>query len=201
MKILYFLTYCKYKYRLIPRKVAVFGAWVLDTKVCHTYSSMLFHFEQASWPLFRAEITLLCMEGQGLDKESIFSVWVHFSSVVSDSLQPHRLQHARPPCPSPTSEFTQTHAHWVSDAIQPFHPLSSPSPPTFSLSQHQGLFKWVSSLHQVARVLAFQLQHQSFQCIFRTDFFKMDWFDLHAAQGTLKSLLQHHSSKPSILRY
>ena len=66
--------------------------------------------------------------------------------------------------------FTQTHVHWVGGAIQPSHPLSSPFPPTFNLSQHQGLFKWVSSLHQVAKVLEFQLQHQSFQWIFRTDF-------------------------------
>ena len=66
-------------------------------------------------------------------------------------------------------EFTQTHVHWVSDAIQPSHPLSSPSP-TFNLSQHQGLFQWISSSHQVAKVLDFQLQHQSFQWIFRTDF-------------------------------
>ena len=66
-------------------------------------------------------------------------------------------------------EFTQSHVHWVSDAIQPSHPLSSPSPPTLSLSQHQGLFKWVSSSHQVAKVLEFQLQHQSFQWIFRAD--------------------------------
>ena len=67
-------------------------------------------------------------------------------------------------------ELTQTHVHWVSDAIQPSHPLSSPSPPAFDLSQHQGLFKWVSSSHQVAKVLEFQLQHQSFQWTFRTDF-------------------------------
>ena len=67
-------------------------------------------------------------------------------------------------------EFTQTHVHWVSDAIQPSHPLSSPSPPAFNLSQHQGLFKWVSSSHQVTKVLEFQLQHQSFQWIFRDDF-------------------------------
>ena len=67
-------------------------------------------------------------------------------------------------------EFTQTHVHWVGDAIQPFHPLSSPSPPAFNLSQHQGLFQWVSSSHQVAKVLEFWLQHQSFQWIFRTDF-------------------------------
>ena len=66
-------------------------------------------------------------------------------------------------------EFTQTHVHWVGDAIQPCHPLSSPSPPAFSLSQHQGLFKWVSSLHQVAKVLEVQLQHQSFQWTPRTD--------------------------------
>ena len=67
-------------------------------------------------------------------------------------------------------EFTQTHVHWVDDAIQPSHPLSSPSPAAFNLSQHQGLFKWVSSTHQVVKVLEFQLQHQSFQWIFRTDF-------------------------------
>ena len=67
-------------------------------------------------------------------------------------------------------EFTQTHVHWVSDAIQPSHPLSSPSPPGFNLSQHPGLFKWVSSSHQVVKILEFQLQHQSFQWIFRTDF-------------------------------
>ena len=66
-------------------------------------------------------------------------------------------------------EFTQTHAHWVSDAIKPSHPLSSPSPPAFNLSQHQGLFKWVSSLHHVAKGLEFQLQHQSFQWTPRTD--------------------------------
>ena len=67
-------------------------------------------------------------------------------------------------------EFTQTHVRWVGDAIQPSHPLSSPSPTPFNLSQQQGLFQWVSSLDQVARVLEFQCQCQSFQWIFRTDF-------------------------------
>ena len=66
-------------------------------------------------------------------------------------------------------EFTQTHVHWVGDAIQPSHPLASPSTPTFNLSQHQGFFKRISSLHQVAKVSEFQLQHQSFKWIFRTD--------------------------------
>ena len=67
-------------------------------------------------------------------------------------------------------ELAQTHVHWVGDAIQPSHPLSSPSPPALNLFQLQGLFQWVSSSHQVAKVLEFQLQHQSFQWIFRTDF-------------------------------
>ena len=71
-------------------------------------------------------------------------------------------------------EFTQTHVHWVGDAIQPSHPLSSPSSPAFNLSQHQGLFQWVSSFHQVAKVLEYQLQHQSFQLIFRIDFLSYD---------------------------
>ena len=65
-------------------------------------------------------------------------------------------------------ELTQTHVHWVGDSIQPSHPLSSPSFPTFSLSQHEGLFQWGSSSHQVAKVL--ELQQESFQWIFRTDF-------------------------------
>ena len=67
-------------------------------------------------------------------------------------------------------ELTQTHVHWVSDVIQPSHPLSSPSAPAFNLSQHQSLFQWVSSSHQVAKVLELQLQHRSFQWIFRVDF-------------------------------
>ena len=65
--------------------------------------------------------------------------------------------------------ITQTHVHWVGDAVQPSHLLLSPSPPIFSLSKHQGLFKWVSSSHELAKVLEFQLQHQSFQWILRTD--------------------------------
>ena len=96
------------------------------------------------------------------------------------------------------SEFTETHVHWVSYAIQPSHPLLSPSPPAFNLSQHQGLFKWVSSSHQVAKVLEIQLQHQPFQWIFGLISFRMNRFDLLAVQGTLKSLLQHHSSKASL---
>ena len=87
-------------------------------------------------------------------------------------------------------ELAQTHVYRVGDAIQPSYPLSSPSPPAFSLSHHQGAFQWFSSSHQVAKVLLLQLQHQSFPWIFRVDFFY---------EGTLKSLLQNHSSKASVL--
>ena len=82
--------------------------------------------------------------------------------VVSNSLRSHGLQHTRPPCPChQLPEFTPTHVHQVGDAIQPSHPLSAPFPPAFYLSQHEGLFQWVSSLHQMAKVLEFQLPSSS----------------------------------------
>ena len=93
-------------------------------------------------------------------------------------------------------EFAQTHVLWVDVAIQPSHPLSSTSPPAFNLSQHQGLFQWVSSSHQVAKGLATWCPSNEYAGLIS---FRIDWFDLLAAQGTLRSLLQHHSSKESIL--
>ena len=88
-----------------------------------------------------------------------FEYYVQFSSVavMSDSLRP--TNHSTPGLPVyyQLLEFTQTHVRWVGDAIQPSHPLSSPSPPALNLSQHQSLFQWVSSLHEVAKVLEFQL--------------------------------------------
>ena len=105
----------------------------------------------------------------------IKSMWssqsVQFShSVVSTLFDPMDCSTPGFPVHHQFPEFTQTHVHWVGDAIQPSHPLSSPCPPTFNLFQHQGLFQSVSSLQQVAKVLEFQLQHQSFQWIFRIDF-------------------------------
>ena len=88
-------------------------------------------------------------------KEILFNQFSR--SVVSDSLRPHESQHARPPCHHQLPEFTPTHVHQVSDAIQPSHPLSSPSPPAPNPSQHQGLFQWVNSSHELAKVLEFQL--------------------------------------------
>ena len=91
-------------------------------------------------------------------------------------------------------EFTQTRVHWVGDAIQPSHPSSSPSPPALNLSQHQGLrIRWPKYWS-----FSFSISHcNEHPGLFS---FRMDWLDLLTVQGTLKSLLQHHSSKASILR-
>ena len=95
-------------------------------------------------------------------------------------------------------ELAQTHVHWVSDAIKPSHPLLPPSPPSFNLSQHQGLFQWVCSLHQVVKVLEFQLKLNEYSGLI---LFRNDRFDLFIVQRTLKSLLKHHSSKASVLQH
>ena len=92
-------------------------------------------------------------------------------------------------------EFTQTHVHRVSDAIQPSYPLSSPSPLAPNPSQHQSLFQWVNSSHEAARVLEFQLQHHPSNEHSGRISFRMDFLDLLATERTLKSLLQRHSSK------
>ena len=132
-------------------------------------------------------------EFHALFKNFIFLVLDGSGVIVSSRMSPHRIlicsvqfssvaqscpTHLDPmnrsmpglPVHHQLPESTQTHVHCVSDAIQPSHPLSSPSSPVLNLSQHQGLLKWVRSLHQVAKVLEFQLQHQSFQWTPRTDF-------------------------------
>ena len=98
-------------------------------------------------------------------------------------------------------ELTQTHVHWVSDATQSSHPLSFPSLLAFNLSQHQGLFQWVSSLHQVGKLLEFQLQHQSFQSIFRIDFIQ-DGLIISPCipRDSQESSPTPHNSKASILQ-
>ena len=98
-------------------------------------------------------------------------------------------------------EFAQIHIHWVGDAIQPSCSLLSPFPPAFNLSQRQGLYQWAGSLHQVAKLLEFQLQHRPSNEYSGLISFRIDWLDLLAVQGTFKSLVQHHSSKASILQH
>ena len=115
---------------------------------------------------------------------------VQFSRlVVSNSLRPHGL-HAAPgfPVHHQLPELDQTHVHWVGDAIQPSHPLSSPSPPAFDLSQHQVLFQWVSSSHHVAKVIGASASTISPSNEYSGLIsFRIDWLDLLAVQGTLKS--------------
>ena len=122
---------------------------------------------------------------------------VQFScSVMFDSSRPHGPQHTRPPCSTPTPWVYSNSSPLSRDAIQPSHPLMFPSLSAFNLSQHLSLFKWVSSSHQMAN--AFQLQHPMNSGLIS---FRMDWLDRLAVQGTLKSLLQHHSSKASVLQH
>ena len=124
---------------------------------------------------------------------------VQFSlSVVSDSLRPHGSSTLGFPVHHQLLELAQTLVHWVGDAIQPSHPLSSPSPPALNLSQHQGLFQWVSSSHQVTKVFHFSLASVLPMNI--QDWFPLGWTGwISLKSKRLKSLLQHHSSKASIL--
>ena len=104
------------------------------------------------------------------------------------------------PVPHCLLKLAQVHAHCISYAIQPSHPLLPSSPSALNLSQHQGLFQWVSCLHQMKKLLELQPQHQSFQQYSRLISLKIDWFDLLAIQGILRSLLLHFRSKASILQ-
>ena len=138
---------------------------------CHWVLFFIISFPLLAFALFCSLwllwITLLCYEqsyahfcfssGQSLSRVRLSAT--PWTVACQASLSHHQLP-----------ELAETSVHLVGDAIQPSHPLASPSPPVFILSQHQGLSQWVSSSHQVATVLEFQLQHQSFQWIFRTDF-------------------------------
>ena len=117
--------------------------------------------------------------------------------VVSDSLRPHGLQLARLPCPSPSPSVCSNPC----PSSQWSHPTISSSPLSSCLQSFpaSGFFPNESVLHQVTKVLEFQLQHQSFQWYSELISFRIDWFDLFAVQRALKSLLQHHSSKSSII--
>ena len=132
--------------------------WVTTTFTffAHLFPNSLFDY--ANGLRFIGFLSISTVQGEAAYQGS-FMIWTS---------RPHELpglpvHHQHPEC-------TQIHVHWVGDAIQPSHPLSYPSPPALNLSQHPGLFKWVSSSHQVAKGLEFQLQHQSFQWTPRTDF-------------------------------
>ena len=143
-------------------KTIALTRWTFVGKV----KSLLFNM------LSRFVITFLPKSKRLLISVTMLRPSVQFGrSVVSNSLRPHESQHTGLPVHQKIPEFTPTHAHQVGDAIQPSHPLSSPSPPAPNPSQYQGLFRWVNSSYEVAKVLEFQLQHQSFQWIPGTDLF------------------------------
>ena len=139
-------------------------------------------------------------------KECLICICIHsvqFSSVAQACLTlcyPMDCSMPGFPVHHQLQELTQTHVHWVSDAIQPSHSLLSPSPPTFNLSQHQGLFQWFQVLCiRWPMYWSFSFSISPSNEYSGLIFFRIDWLDLLAVQGTLKSLLQHHSSKASIL--
>ena len=118
---------------------------------------------------------------------------------MSDSLQHHELQHARLPCHSLSPRVCSNHVHWISDAIQPSYPLSPPSPLALDLSQHQSLSSELALVIRWPKYWRFSFSispSNEYSGLFS---FRIDWFDLLAVHGTLKSLLQHHSSKTSVL--
>ena len=157
------------------------------------YFSCIIALARTSYTLLKknSEITILVLI---LEKNIPSFIWgLMFSSVQSlshvwlcdsmDCSTPGLPVHHQLP------ELTQTHVYRVGDAIQPSHPLSAPSPPTFNCSQHQGLFQWISSLHQVIKYWSFSFSISPSNDYSGLISFRMDWLDLHAAQGTLKSLL------------
>ena len=138
---------------------AMASALCLVAQSCLTFSILCFiYYNRPTMQFYPSD------EGMKLTVHSVHLLF------VSNSLRPHGLQHTRPPCPSSTPRVYSNSCPLSRWCHPTSHPLSNPSPPASSLSQHQGIFKWVSSLNQVAKVLDFQLQHQSFQWIFRTDF-------------------------------
>ena len=158
--------------------------WMDKDNVVHIYNGILLsHKEEGNWVICRdLDESRECQAGWSnteREKQILYiniytwnlEKWYQFSSVTQLCLtlcDPMNRSTPGLPVHHQLPESTQTDVHWVGDAIQPSHPLSSPSPPAFSLSQHWGLFQWVSPLHEVAKGL--ELQHQSFQWIFTVDF-------------------------------
>ena len=143
-------------------------------RYCVVYSEFIMRVISCSYHTHKRHTKTLEVMDMSITLIVLIVLWVHQFSSVTQSCPTlcNSMNCSIPGFPIYTQllELAQTHVHQVGHAIQPSHPLSSPFPPAFNLSQHQGLFQWVSSLHQVAKVLEFQFQHQSFQWIFRIDF-------------------------------
>ena len=145
---------------------------LIHTVLCPKFPLLCILIHLISIPPLRPGSNPLFQEVALDPSQVILDGSVQFSSVAQSFptlCDPMNRSTAGLPVHHKLPEFPQTHVHRISDAIKPYQSLSFPSPPTFNFSQHQGLFKWVSSWHQVAKVLEFQLQHQSFQWTPRTD--------------------------------
>ena len=178
--------------------------WPTDSALQpHWWSSVTLVSSLATSLLWLWILDTLSSDQDYIARFSYYSVSsVQFSSVAQLCLTlPNPTDCSTPGLPvhPPTPGAYSNSVPWVGDAIQPSCPLSSPSPPALNLSQHQGLFKWVSSSQQVAKVWSFSFNISPSNEHPGLIFFRMDWLDLLAVHGTLKSLLQHHSSKASIL--
>ena len=152
---------------------ACIGLRAIDLEILGITSFLSSHVCFLSWTLFILFFLLNILFALGFNrpaKRYLRSSVVQFSSVTQSYLtlcNPIDCSTPGFPLHHQLLELTQDHVHWVGDTIKPSHPLYSPSPPAFNHSQHQGLFKWVKSSHQVAKVLEFQ--RQSFQWTPRTD--------------------------------
>ena len=160
-----------------PQTTSACGKPTLTQSPAPTYQTMLCLISLQSCPLFpnppyhgTCSHCIMCVPVSSLPKPMVHPVTkskLRTVSLVAESCltlcNPMDCSTPGFPVHCQLPEFTQTHVHWVGDAIQPSHPLLFPSPRAFNFSQHQGLFQWVGSSHQVAKILEFQLQHQSFQ--------------------------------------
>ena len=176
-----------------------------------SHRNLFQHFKVAIWTMWKSrkhrQFSSLLNNNKKVRPEGIHnnqpemmvtgcSASVQFSSVTQSCLtlcDPMDCSTPGHPVHHQLPEFTKTHVHWIGGAIQSSHLLSSPSPSTFNLSQHQGLFQWISSSHQVAKVMVFSFsicpEYSLEELIHWKDFQWIDWMDLLAVQGTLKSLL------------
>ena len=155
--------------RTVPRYCQMTEEWVVPQLFEWPFYSLAYEITQ----LAKTNIPWLPHSPSAM-AHTLWSVSpVQFSSVAQSCptiCNPMACRMPSLPVHHQLPEITQTRVHWVSDTIQPSHPLSSPSSPAFNFAQHQGLFQWVISSQQLAKVLEFQLQHQSFQWIVKTDF-------------------------------
>ena len=176
--------------------ISYIGRWIFYHSTTDSGSTFLMNFQSRCWP------GLQSYEGLDGDGRSPSKMLLLFSySVMSDTLQLQRPQHASLPCPLLICSIHVPGICSSSCSLSRWtnHLILSPLTPALSLFQHHCLFQWVSSSHQVAKVLELQLQHQPSNEYSGLISFKTGWFDLLAVQRTLKRLLQYHSLKASIL--